>query len=368
MSKTGRYSKVYRRMWVDEKVKKLTQPPPCGFTLWQRLLTGPELTNIPGLFPAWEAGLANALHWPLDAFRKAFGEVTAQGMAEADWESGLVWVPNAIEHNEPESVNVVISWGSTIAELPDCELKRKAFAVFEAWAKAKGKAWEEAWAKACPKGDRGASPIQEQEQEQETRDLEAVAKDLTGSEPLEPPAAAAPPNRFAKLGAEIARGEVPRSPPTRKERARTDLAALPISELAKRWRENPSWVAESSPQSRPELVSAAEAWDASVGLAPRSLGHAGRDAGTRALLELYADGVSQADILRACSQAKLDGWICGRDPGRPGDQPRKRRIDCLSHAVLRRLLDAADAARPSSVNPRVAAMLAEERKRMGQTA
>jgi hypothetical protein len=166
-------------MWVDEKVKRLSQPLPCGFTLFQRFLTGPELSNVPGLFVAWEGGLASALKWPIVAFRKAFDEVSAAGLVEADWDAGLVWVPKAIEHNEPESINVVLSWASTIAELPDCPLKLKAFARFEAWAKAKGKPWEEAWAKAkgkpweeasdkaCPmateKGDRGASPIQEQD-------------------------------------------------------------------------------------------------------------------------------------------------------------------------------------------------------------
>ena len=194
MSK-GRYSKVYRRMWVDEKVKKLSQPSPCGFTLWQRLLTGPELTNIPGLFPAWEGGLASALHWTLEAFRDAFAELIEQGMVEADWDAGLVWVPNAIEHNEPESIHVVESWASTIQELPDCPLKLKAFEVLQAWAKAKGMAWGMAWEKASGMASpmRGNPPSPIQEQEQDTRSgLRVSAKDLTGiprpEEPPDPPA------------------------------------------------------------------------------------------------------------------------------------------------------------------------------------
>jgi hypothetical protein len=195
VSKPGRYSKVYRRMWVDEKVKKLTQPPPCGFTLWQRLLTGPELTNIPGLFPAWEGGLASALHWSLEAFRDAFREVNGLGMVEADWDAGLVWVPNAIEHNEPESIHVVESWGSTIRELPDCALKSKAFAMLGAWAKAKGMAWEKAWEKASGMASpmRGNPPSPIQEQEQYTRsDLMGGSKDLTGSARTEPETPAPP--------------------------------------------------------------------------------------------------------------------------------------------------------------------------------
>jgi hypothetical protein len=156
----------------------------------------------------------------------------------------------------------------------------------------------------------------------------------------------------------------PEALPTRRQRQASDLEGLPIGELAKRWRENPTWVAVSAPQHRQELASASLAWDTAVGLAHRPLGDPGRDNGTRALLELFADGVDLGEILRACKQAGRDDWICGRSSsGRPGDTPRKRRIDCLSHAVLRRLLDAADATQPRNLNPLVAKMLADEAAR-----
>ena len=396
MSKPGRYSKVYRRIWVDEKVRKLSQPKPCGVVLFLRLLTGPELTNVPGLFPAWEGGLANALGWTLEAFREAFREVSLQGMAEADWEAGIVWVPNAIQHNEPESPNVVAAWGSTLPELPDSPLKDKAFAVFEAWAKAKGKAWAEAWAKACPKGYRGASPNQEQEQEQEqdlrvlcqskdlsesarpaydmsaprhnnTTDLESEA-DQTEATPARLPATetllqSAPAQREPPEPKPASERQ-PVALPARAARVRSELSELPIGELAKRWRENPTWVAESSPQTRPELLVAAKAWDTAVGLRPTPLGHPGRDPCTRALLELYADGVPQATILRACEQAGRTDWLCGRAPDYK-QQTRKRRISTLTMGVLRELLDAAPSADVIGVSPAVAALIAERKKATG---
>lgn len=146
---------------------------------------------------------------------------------------------------------------------------------------------------------------------------------------------------------------------TRAERVRTELSELPIGELAKRWRENPTWVAESSPQSRPELLEVEVAWDRAVGLRPTPLGHATRDPCTRALLQLYADGVPQAALLRACEQAGRTDWICGRSPDFRG-QVKKRRVSTLTMGVLRELLDAAPTVQ--TVSPAVAAILAEKRK------
>lgn len=147
-SQQGRYSKVSRRVWTDEKFRTLSAPPPNAQTLWFRLLTGPELTNIPGAFAAWPAGMAQALGWPEKAFREAFGEVFAKGMAKADWEAGFVWVPKAIEYNRPESPNVVKSWRVAWAELPECPLKNEAYHQLKAFVEGMGEAFRKAFAEA----------------------------------------------------------------------------------------------------------------------------------------------------------------------------------------------------------------------------
>ncbi len=180
MTKTahGRYSKVSRRMWVDEKFLRLSAPKPNARTLWQRLLTGPELGCIPGLFPARLAALAEDLEWPLPALKKCWGEIEREGMAEADWKRGLVWVPKAIEHNEPESPNVVRGWRVAWRELPDSELKDRARAALRSHLVAMGEPWakafDEATGKASPKPSAKALPHpsanQEQEQKQEQKD------------------------------------------------------------------------------------------------------------------------------------------------------------------------------------------------------
>jgi len=154
-------------MWNDEKFRRLSAPPPNGQTLWQRLLTGPELGVVPGLFAAWDVALAKALGWSLEGFAEAFAEVFREHLAEADFEVGLVWVPNAIVHNRPESPNVVRSWRVALAELPECPLKDKALHALAAFLEGMGEGFAEAFREASPKPFGKPSPNQEQEQEQE---------------------------------------------------------------------------------------------------------------------------------------------------------------------------------------------------------
>lgn len=166
-STPARYSKVARRMWNDEGFQGLTSAAPNGQTLWVRLLTGPELTNIPGLFPAREVALADALGWTLEGFREAFREVFAKGWVKVDWRAGLVWVPRAPKYNAPESPNVIKSWRATFIELPECQLKREALGGLRAFAEGLPEGFRKAFAEAFPIGLPKGSPYQEQEQEQE---------------------------------------------------------------------------------------------------------------------------------------------------------------------------------------------------------
>lgn len=176
-----RYSKVSRRMWSDEKFRGLSRPQPCGQALWFWLLTGAATSSIPGLLAIGEQGAAEALGWSLADFRSAFAEIETAGMAEADWERRIVFLPRAIEHNKPASPNVVKSWLDAWYELPECDLRDRAWAVFfcaldgkyrehfvatidvprnlaESLKPALAKAFPEAFAKAFPKGFREALP------------------------------------------------------------------------------------------------------------------------------------------------------------------------------------------------------------------
>jgi hypothetical protein len=171
----SRYRKIEVRTWSDDKFRHLSPIPPCGQGLWFFLLTGPHTGPIPGLFRAGRAGMAEELGWSLEAFAKAFREVFAKGMAKADFEARLIWLPNALKHNKPGSPNVVRSWATEWELLPECALKNEAYEVLCEQLKSFGDSYLEAFVKTCPKPSpkpfEKASPNpmanQEQEQDQE---------------------------------------------------------------------------------------------------------------------------------------------------------------------------------------------------------
>lgn len=183
----SRYRKIEVRTWSDEKFRELSAIPPSGQGLWFFLLTGPHTTAIPGLFRAGRAAMAEELGWNQEAFDEAFLEVSSQGMAKADFKAKLVWLPKAIQHNKPESPNVVRSWRVELDLLPECDLKREAIAGIREALETAGHSYVEAFdelqsarqkdfPKPLPKPSAKAKPNQEQEQEQEQeQDKEAKA-------------------------------------------------------------------------------------------------------------------------------------------------------------------------------------------------
>ena len=181
--KKSRYRKIEVRIWGDEKFRKLSPIPPCGQGLWLFLLTGPHTGPIPGLFRSGRAAMAEELDWSLEDFDKAFDEAFSQGMVKADWKAKVVWIPNALKCNKPESPNVVTSWGSEWDLIPECDLKWEAFdslkaGLYEAgegFGKAFDKAFRKPNGKASPKPTPKTCPNQEQEQEQEQERKEPLS-------------------------------------------------------------------------------------------------------------------------------------------------------------------------------------------------
>nr|WKF58795.1 hypothetical protein HUO10_003296 [Paraburkholderia busanensis] len=179
-------------MWGDEKFCNLSPIPPCGQGLWVYLLTGPHTGPIPGIFRIGRAAMAEELNWDLEAFDEAFREAFQQGMVKADWKAKVVWIPNAVACNRPESPNVVTSWGAEWELIPECDLKREAFerikatihGLGEAFAKAFDKAFSKPSGKTSAKGIDKTSLNQEQEQEQEQEEeQEATASVDDGENP-----------------------------------------------------------------------------------------------------------------------------------------------------------------------------------------
>lgn len=191
----SRYRKIAVRTWSDEKFRSISKMPPSAQGLWFFLIAGPMTGPIPGLFRAGKSGMAEELDWPQEAFDEAFGEVLAKGMAKADFDARLVWLPKALEHNRPESPNVVRSWRTDLDLLPECGLKKEAIEAMRAFVGTLGTGFAAAFDEICPaeqgppkpspkpsgKPKRKASPKtmpnQEQEQEQEQEEEQSLSDD-----------------------------------------------------------------------------------------------------------------------------------------------------------------------------------------------
>jgi hypothetical protein len=123
--------------------------------------------------------MAEELDWDVEAFDEAFQEVFENGMAKADFKARLVWLPNALKHNKPESPNVVRSWRVELDLLPECDLKNEAISRIREILESIGPSYVQAFdevlcgdsrkpsSKPSGKASTKPSPNQEQEQEQE---------------------------------------------------------------------------------------------------------------------------------------------------------------------------------------------------------
>jgi hypothetical protein len=166
-----RYRRVSTRMHNDERYRELSRPKPNGQSLWGYLLFGPRTVTIPGLLPVGLPTIAEDLRWPLPGTRRAWEEIAAQGMALADWYAPLIWLPNALKHNPPQSVNVVKAWRRSYDDdLPPCGLKDeagiKAYAFLVAFDQAFAYAFGDVSAKEIAEALPGALPTQKQKQKQ----------------------------------------------------------------------------------------------------------------------------------------------------------------------------------------------------------
>lgn len=109
--------------WGDLKVRALTHCGPCALLLWIYLLTGPHVSGLPGLYVVGISALAESLRWPVDGLRKAFDELVSLGMALADWDAQVVFLPNALKHQPPNNPKHLKSWAKLFQRVPESSLK-----------------------------------------------------------------------------------------------------------------------------------------------------------------------------------------------------------------------------------------------------
>lgn len=181
-----RYRRVTTRMWGDAKFRTLSAPPPNAQTLWQWLITGPYSNAIPGLLRVGEMTIAEDLGWPLEDTRACISEIESQGMAIVDRKSRVIFLPRAIAHNPPQSVNVVKAWRTALREvLPECELVQHALCVIREYLEKSNSPFAKAYVEACVKAS--PLPCAIQESGYRNQDTGSRKQDQSAREPETPP-------------------------------------------------------------------------------------------------------------------------------------------------------------------------------------
>jgi hypothetical protein len=143
MSKAKHYRKISTCIWNDAKFMALSLDAKLIIFF---LLTHPTLTQL-GAIRGNVPGFAYELGMELKAFEKAFQEVLAQGIAKHDG-ALLVWFPNFLKYNIPESPNVIKSWRGGFDALPESTLKVDMLESAKATVDGLHKAFKKAFAEA----------------------------------------------------------------------------------------------------------------------------------------------------------------------------------------------------------------------------
>lgn len=125
----SRFRKVDAGTWGDARFAALSQDAKL---LWLYLLTGPEVTSLPGLIVAGRAHLSEVMGWDVPRFDTAFAELGAEDeegtpMAKADWAKRVVWLPRSHKYNRPTNSNVIAGWADHWRVVPECSIKVEAY-------------------------------------------------------------------------------------------------------------------------------------------------------------------------------------------------------------------------------------------------
>lgn len=158
-----KYRKVSPGTWNDAKFRELDD---AGKLVWMLLLTHPLMSAL-GAMRCTPEGLATELRWTTAKMRRALTAIQERRMAEYDDSIGVIWLPNFLRYNVPESPNVVIAWRGAIDALPEGGLRNRITKTAKDYAEALGEAFLKAFVKAFGEGVSKPLPNPEQEPEQE---------------------------------------------------------------------------------------------------------------------------------------------------------------------------------------------------------
>ena len=155
----SKYRKIDPRIWNDAKFNSLSLQAKLAFIF---MLTHPNLTSL-GAMRTTINGLVAELN---GVSEKAFKEVLSKGLFKVDNANCILWFPNFLRYNRPESPNVVKNWVTSLDLIPECPLKVEMLELTKGFLEGLDEAFQKAWGNPSVK----TMLNQEQEQEQEQKE------------------------------------------------------------------------------------------------------------------------------------------------------------------------------------------------------
>lgn len=109
------------QFWDDDKVFQLDG---VGVLLFNCMISGPQITNLPGLYRAEPSTFFHPLRcFPRPEVENAFGAILGLGLAIFDATSKLLRLPKCYRHHPVPNANMIIGWRKTWDKLPNAQLK-----------------------------------------------------------------------------------------------------------------------------------------------------------------------------------------------------------------------------------------------------
>lgn len=122
----GRWRRVYSTTWLQTAIQGLDDGERV---IWLYCATGPQSTSV-GIF-----GLSTALaceelgNVTAEVFERRLLTVCESLGWQFDASARVLWMPDWLEANPPQSPNVAVSWRKLLNNVPDCAVKANAVAA-----------------------------------------------------------------------------------------------------------------------------------------------------------------------------------------------------------------------------------------------
>lgn len=109
------------QFWDSKKVAALGG---VGKALWACMITGPQLSKVPGLYRGSQETFYKFMRpWSRDEVDSAFKAILVAGFAQFDADDDVIRLPKVWKYHPPQNSNQILSWRRAWVDFPNIDLK-----------------------------------------------------------------------------------------------------------------------------------------------------------------------------------------------------------------------------------------------------